>query len=283
MKLIAIDIDGTLLSGNKMISKENAEAIRKCQEAGHVVAICTGRSIVDIERLLLEGNLECTIIAQNGALIYKDKKMMKRYPIQNMQALEIVNYLEENGLYYQLYTDKGVYVPDYGVESVRNEIEYVKNSKENFDLKELETIAALYLEHTAFLSAESCKPIVETDIHVHKLLPFSYDMEKLKKLKETFLHNTDLAITSSYWHNLEIKHKNAQKGNGLKKIAEHLNIPIENTVAIGDKLNDVPMIEKANISIAMGNAEEEIKKICQDETLTNKEHGVAHALYKYVM
>ncbi len=47
----------------------------------------------------------------------------------------------------------------------------------NIDLKELETIAALYLEHTAFLSAESCKPIVETDIHVHKLLPFSYDME----------------------------------------------------------------------------------------------------------
>lgn len=180
MKLIAIDLDGTLLSGNKMISKENAEAIRTCQEAGHVVAICTGRSIVDIERLLLEVNLECPIIAENGALIYKDKKMMKRYPIQNMQALEIVEYLEENGLYYQLYTDKGVYVPDYGVESVRNEIEYVKNSKENFDLKELETIAALYLEHTAFHSAESCKPIVETDIHVHKLLPFSYDIEKLK-------------------------------------------------------------------------------------------------------
>ena len=177
MKLIAIDLDGTLLSGNKMISKENAE-IRTCQEAGHVVAICTGRSIVDIERLLLEVNLECPIIAENGALYIKIK-MMKRYPIQNIQALEIVEYLEENGLYYQLYTDKGVYVPDYGVESVRNEIEYVKNSKENFDLKELETIAALYLEHTAFHSAESCKPIVK-QIHVHKLLPFSYDIEKLK-------------------------------------------------------------------------------------------------------
>ncbi|PDZ05474.1 HAD family hydrolase [Bacillus cereus] len=283
MKLIAIDLDGTLLSGNKMISKENADAIRKCQEAGHVVTICTGRSIVDIERLLLEVNLDCPIIAENGALIYKDKKMMKRYPIENMQALEIVDYLEENGLYYQLYTNKGVYVPDYGVESVRNEIEYVKNSKESFDVKELETIAALYLEHTAFHGAESCKPIVETDIHVHKLLPFSYDIEKLKKLKAAFLHNTDLAITSSYWHNLEINHRDAQKGNGLYTLAEHLNIPVENTVAIGDGLNDVSMMEKANISIAMGNAVEEIKAMCQYETLSNEEHGVAHALYKYVM
>ncbi|KOS23468.1 HAD family hydrolase [Bacillus anthracis] len=283
MKLIAIDLDGTLLSGNKMIRKWNAEGIRKCQEAGHVVAICTGRSIVDIERLLLEVNLDCPIIAENGAVIYKDKKMMKRYPIQNMQALEIVNYLEENGLYYQLYTDKGVYVPDYGVESVRNEIEYVKNSKENFDLKELETIVALYLEHTAFLSAESCKPIVETDIHVHKLLPFSYDMARLEKLKETFLHNTDFAITSSYWHNLEINYRDAQNGNGLYPLAEHFNIPVEDTVAIGDGFNDVSMMEKANISIAMGNAVEEIKAMCDFVTLTNDEHGVAHALYKYVM
>ncbi|RWS44721.1 HAD family phosphatase [Bacillus mycoides] len=283
MKLIAIDLDGTLLSGNKMISKENAEAIRNCQEAGHVVAICTGRSIVDIERLLLEVDLECPIIAENGALIYKDKKMMKRYPIQNMQALEIVEYLEENGLYYQLYTDKGVYVPNYGVESVRSEIENIKKSKENVDLNELETIAALYLEHTAFHSAESCKPIVEMDIHVHKLLPFSYDIQKLKRLKERFQHNKELAITSSYWHNLEINQYNAQKGNGLYTLAEHLNIPFENTVAIGDGLNDVSMMEKANLSIAMGNAVDEIKAICQYETLSNEEHGVAHALNKYVM
>ena len=68
MKLIAIDLDGTLLSGNKMISKENAEAIRTCQEAGHVVAICTGRSIVDIERLLLEVNLECQSLQKMGLL-----------------------------------------------------------------------------------------------------------------------------------------------------------------------------------------------------------------------
>ena len=73
MKLIAIDLDGTLLSGNKMISKENAEAIRKCQEAGHVVAICTGRSIVDIERLLLEVNLECQLLLKMVRLYIKIK------------------------------------------------------------------------------------------------------------------------------------------------------------------------------------------------------------------
>ncbi|MEI4620192.1 HAD family phosphatase [Bacillus pfraonensis] len=283
MKLIAIDLDGTLLSGNKIISKENAEAIRKCQEQGHVVVICTGRSIVDIEHLLLEANLQCPIIAENGALIYTDQQMMKRYPIQNTKALEIVEYLEQNRMYYQLYTDRGVYVPAYGEESVNHEIEWIKRSNKDIDQEELETIAALYLEHTAFHIIESCKSILEGEIYVHKLLPFSYDIEKLTKLKMHFQHHTELAITASYWHNVEINHCDAQKGNGLYTLAEYLNIPVENTVAIGDGLNDISMMKKANISIAMGNAVDEMKQICDYETLTNEEHGVAHALYQYVM
>ncbi|WP_459503718.1 Cof-type HAD-IIB family hydrolase [Bacillus sp. C1] len=283
MKLITIDLDGTLLSENKIISKENAAAIRKCQEDGHVVAICTGRSIVDIERLLLEADLQCPIIAENGALIYVDQKMMKRYPIQKLQALEIVEYLEQNRIYYQLYTDRGVYVPAYGEESVKHDMEWMKKENTAIDQKELELIAALYLEHTAFHITESCKSILEADIHVHKLLPFSYNVEKLQQLKKHFQHNTELAITASYWHNLEINHCNAQKGNGLYTLAEHLDIPLENTVAIGDGLNDVSMMEKAHVSIAMGSAVEEIKQLCHYETLSNEEHGVAHALYEYVI
>ncbi|PEY38360.1 HAD family hydrolase [Bacillus cereus] len=283
MKLIAIDLDGTLLSGNKIISKENAEAIRKCQEQGHVVAICTGRSIVDIERLLLEANLQCPIIAENGALIYTNQKMMKRYPIQNTQALEIVEYLERHRMYYQLYTDRGVYVPAYGEESVKHEIEWINKSNEDMNQEEIDSIAALYLEHTAFHITESCKSILEEEVYVHKLLPFSYNIEKLQKIKMHFEHNTELAITASYWHNVEINHRDAQKGNGLYTLAEHLNIPVENTIAIGDGLNDISMMERANISIAMGNAVDEMKRICHYETLSNEEHGVAHALYQYVM
>ncbi|WP_242143077.1 MULTISPECIES: HAD family hydrolase [unclassified Bacillus cereus group] len=283
MKLIAIDLDGTLLSKNKMISKENAEAIRKCQEEEHVVAICTGRSIVDIERLLQEVNLQCPIIAENGAVIYKDKTMLKRYAIQNEHALEIIEYLEEQGMYYQLYTDKGVYVPKYGEENVRKEMEAIRNLGINLSEEEVENIAALYLEHTAFHSTDSCKAIINKELYVHKFLPFSYDKTKLKRLKEKFQHNSKLIISASYWHNLEINHCDAQKGNGLYTLAEYLNIPFENTVAIGDGLNDISMMQKANMSIAMGNAVNELKEMCHYETLTNEEHGVAHALYHYVM
>ncbi|ABS22169.1 Cof-type HAD-IIB family hydrolase [Bacillus cytotoxicus] len=283
MKLIAIDLDGTLLSKNKMISKENAEAIRKCQEEGHVVAICTGRSIVDIERLLQEVNLQCPIIAENGAVIYKDKTMLKRYAIQNEHALDIVEYLEEQGMYYQLYTDKGVYVPKYGEENIRKEMEVIRNLDINISEEEVENIAALYLEHTAFHSIESCKSIINKELYVHKFLPFSYDQQKLKRLKEKFQHNSELIISASYWHNLEINHCDAQKGNGLYTLAEYFNIPFENTVAIGDGLNDVSMMQKANVSIAMGNAVNELKAMCHYETLTNEEHGVAHALYHYVI
>lgn len=123
-----------------------------------------------------------------------------------MQVFEIVEYFEENGLYYQFYIDKGVYVLDYGVESVCNEIEYVKNLKENFDLKELKIIVVLYFEYIVFYSVESCKLIVEIDIYVYKLLLFFYDIEKLKKLKEIFFYNIDLVIIFLYWYNLEINY-----------------------------------------------------------------------------
>ncbi|MDC2864346.1 MULTISPECIES: Cof-type HAD-IIB family hydrolase [unclassified Bacillus (in: firmicutes)] len=283
MKLIAIDLDGTLLTSKKVISEENAEAIKECQKKGHVVAICTGRSMIDVHKLLQETNLQCPIIAENGAILYLDNEMIQRYPIVNEHAEEIVDYLEEKNISYQLYTDQGVYIPKYGEEIIQLEMDFIINSDIHVDEKELKHIAALYLQHTETKTIESCKPLFSEPIHIHKILPFSYQREKLKLLKEQFIDNEELSITASYWHNLEINHLHAQKGNGLYTLANHLGILKEHTVAIGDGLNDISMMEKANISIAMGNAVEEIQALCHYKTLSNDDHGVAHALRRYII
>lgn len=283
MKLIAIDLDGTLLTSKKVISEENAAAIKECQEKGHVVTICTGRSIIDVQKLLHEANLKCPIIAENGAILYLDNEMLQRYPIANEHAEEIVNYLEEKNISYQLYTDQGVYIPEYGEKTIELEMNLIINSDIHADKVELKQIAALYLQHTETKTIESCKSLFSEPIHIHKILPFSYQKEKLKVLKTQFINNEELSITASYWHNLEINHIHAQKGNGLFTLANHLGIVKEHTVAIGDGLNDMSMMEKANLSIAMGNAVEEIQAICRYKTLSNDDHGVAHALRRYVI
>jgi len=77
-------------------------------------------------------------------------------------------------------------------------------------------------------------------------------------------------------------HKDGHKGIGLRKMAEYYRIPIENTVAIGDNFNDLPMLQCAGYAIAMDNADNEVKKICDFVTLSNSENGVAHALRKLI-
>lgn len=283
MKLIAIDLDGTLLTSKKEISEENIAAIKECQKKGHVVSICTGRSMTDVQKLLQETNLQCPVIAENGAILYLDNKILQRNPIANEHAEEIIDYLEEKNIFYQLYTDQGVYIPKYGEKSIQFEMDGILNSDIDADEEQLKQIAALYLQHTDTKSIESCKPLFLEPIHIHKILPFSYQREKLKLLKENFIDNEELSITASYWHNLEINHTHAQKGNGLYTLANHLGILKEHTVAIGDGLNDMSMMEKANMSIAMGNAVEEIQAICRCKTLSNDNHGVAHALRLYVI
>jgi hypothetical protein len=73
------------------------------------------------------------------------------------------------------------------------------------------------------------------------------------------------------------------KGYGLKAVAKHYNIPLEQTIAIGDNFNDVPMLEAAGLSVAMGNAEPEVKEMCDIVTRTNDEHGVAYAIRQFVL
>lgn len=103
---------------------------------------------------------------------------------------------------------------------------------------------------------------------------------RVKALLETI---EDTYVTSSSPFNLEVTHVNGHKGNGLKAMARFFNIPIEDTVAIGDEINDIPMFHAAGLSIAMGNAEDEVKKHSDVVTLSNDENGVAYAFENYIL
>lgn len=92
-----------------------------------------------------------------------------------------------------------------------------------------------------------------------------------------------IVTTSSGPLNLEVMDQNGNKGNALKRMAEYYGIPLENTVAIGDNFNDIPMLQIAGLSIAMGNADPLVKEICDIVTHSNVENGVAYAIHQYIL
>src|SRR5699024_3053787 len=94
---------------------------------------------------------------------------------------------------------------------------------------------------------------------------------------------TDIALTASGEENREISHQDAGKGNGLKLMANHFNIPIENTFVLGDSMNDYAMFQVAGTGIAMENASDERNATSSYITRTHDEHGVAYAIENYIL
>lgn len=111
LKLIALDMDGTLLSSNLEISKENLQAIQTAKEAGHIVMICSGRAKEDALKLLEEYKLSLPVGASNGAIVYVDGKVINSRCLQNDKVYKLAKLLESEGFPYKLYTNKGVYSP----------------------------------------------------------------------------------------------------------------------------------------------------------------------------
>ncbi|MCQ6268060.1 Cof-type HAD-IIB family hydrolase [Fictibacillus sp. WQ 8-8] len=283
MKLIAIDLDGTLLMKQGTISKENAMAIKEAQAQGNTVAICTGRAVEDVLNLLENAGLQCPVIGANGAVLYDEGKIVQCHPLQKEHAYHILTQLEDMNVFYHLHTNKGIYTPDFGENGIQVEIDIVKSANPEINSEELWKAAQGYLKQFGQISISSFQSIWTEDLVINKILPFSYSLEKLEEIRESASAFEGLSITSSADHNLEINHENANKGNGLKGMADHLRIPYQDTVAIGDNMNDWPMMKFAGTSIAMGNALPEIKEICHFTTLENDEHGVAHAIREFIL
>ncbi|OOR22977.1 Cof-type HAD-IIB family hydrolase [Bacillus wiedmannii] len=283
MKLIALDMDGTLLSSNLEISKENLQAIQTAKEAGHIVMICSGRAKEDALKLLEEYKLSLPVGASNGAIVYVDGKVINSRCLQNDKVYKLAKLLESEGFPYKLYTNKGVYSPYTWQDQV---MQAFKENKHALDvtLEELERITEKQKKSNLITDFQKIEDVVNNpELEISKFFILTFNAVHRAQLLSMLQEDTDISVTASAPTNVEIMDKHGHKGNGLQEMAAYFNIPIEDTIAIGDNFNDVPMLQVAGLSVAMGNAEEDVKKLCDVVTLTNNEHGVAHAIEKFVL
>lgn len=262
-KLIACDLDDTLLKDDFTISERSKTVIRKSVEKGAKFVVITGRITSAARKYVEELGLDVPYSTFQGAKIIDPVKNETIYSceLEKEHILEIIRYAEMHNVHINLYDDERIYVKE------KNKwTEYY----ESFARK-VETIEVGNLSEFDFKSTPKMILMDERE----KLEEISQEIKK-------FI-GVDINMFYSKTNFLEFTSKNASKGYALKFLAEKWGIERSEIIAIGDNYNDETMIRYAGLGIAVGNAVDDMKKIAGYVAPPNEEDGVAHVLEKYVL
>lgn len=282
MKLVALDLDGTLLNAKEIIGPRNVAAIKSLQDKGIVVTIATGRSFREAQDICALSGVDPYIISSNGAEI-NDRKgaPLAGFAIERSLALELTKWLEENEYYYELTGDAEVYA----VKATRD------RHQENFEQFKRQYPDPVHLTKGIGLEyklsfrkigiTDTYQDIFAQEKNIFKIHVLSPCLDRLAIVKDKFRKLKQLEIVSSLDHNIEVMNCEVSKGASVKKLAELLGLSLENTMAIGDNYNDLSMLKVVKYPVAMGNAKAEVKAICKYTTLRDHEDGVAHAIERF--
>jgi len=280
-KLIALDMDGTFLTSKGTITDENRKAVRDAQAAGHIVLICSGRPHDTLLSFLEEEGLgDLPISGSNGAITIVDGQIIHRVTMDINSSEVLFNWLNEHKYPFKVYTNQGAFGPVGFFE--RAEYEITSNPPVDNAFFSDVGLMKEYANKYPGIKIESFAEL-PSETEIFKFYAMTPNMEK-KAAAESFARGiAGLTVTSSFMDNVEFSDALGHKGTGIIAVAKHFNIPIEDTVAMGDNFNDLGMLQVAGLSVAMGNAESAIKEIADVVTLTNDESGVAHAIREYVL
>ncbi|MFG6146798.1 Cof-type HAD-IIB family hydrolase [Halobacillus sp. B23F22_1] len=279
MKMIAIDLDGTLLNNESEISEENLQAIQRAQQEGVEIVVATGRAEFDVREVFADTGLNTWVIGANGATIHTPEgKLFDSVPIQPNDAEEILSWLEAEDYYYEVFSDDAILTPENGRDLLYIELDRIKTANPDANIAELEHSLAKQFGQSGFKKVPSYREIMQSGQPLYNVLAFSFEKEKRDKGWKKFEGYEDLTLVSSGIHNFELEHKDASKGIALEKLAAHFGFSLRDTAAIGDSPNDLSMLNVAGHRAAMANARDSVLEASDFVTKTNDDHGVAHAI-----
>ena len=266
IRLIALDLDGTLLDSQKYLSPGNRRALLKCIQKGIEVVPCTGRIWSGVPDFIREFPGIRYAITVNGAVVEDiyEKKILDERKLNWQQTVEILELAGHFQTMYDVYIDGSGWgearfmerMEDYGISPVSKKM-----------IKETRRIVPNVIEE---VKMRACS--------VEKINYFFGDLQERQRAREALLLRGDVLVSSSFPNNLEINAPGAAKGEALLRLAEKLGIEPQQTMGFGDGENDLTLIQKAGIGVAMGNAVESLKEEADYVTSTNDEDGVAAAL-----
>ena len=283
IKLIASDMDGTLLNNKHDIDKETVEAIAKAEECGITFAISTGREYDSVKDVLAKHNIRCQCVLSNGAE-YRDEdgNILAVINIKEESAKKIMEIMKANKMSSRIFTDKGVFTISTREEALQEVIFRVKSFEPGISDEKARELAKSQSFFKNLQYIDDIDKFFEDGIEVRKFVAFHGDIDLIKRMKEEIGRIEGLAISSSFSDNIEITDVNAQKGIILEKVSKEMGLKNEEVMILGDSFNDYSMFEIFEESVAMKNAIPEVKEIAKYITDSNDKLGVAKAIYNVI-
>ena len=284
IKLIASDMDGTLLNHNHKIPKENVELINYAKNQGIEFVVATGRAYYEALPALNEENINCDVISFNGGIVYdKNGNIISITPMLPKDLYYTIEILKSFDISYQLYTKNTIYTKSIETD-INAYIDLIRSNGYDPDVEHLRAEAQQKLDVGYITEVENIELYLnEKENPPIKIIAISNDISKLENAAKLLSENKSISVTSSGANNIEIMHKNATKGEALKEIAKIYGINLENAVAIGDNLNDQAMLDIVGYSVAMKNGNTILKEQAKYVTeKTNSEGGVADTIFKLI-
>lgn len=266
-KLIAIDMDGTLLNDRHEVPEDVKYTLSEAKKQGIKIVLCSGRPIGGIQSYIKALNLNQEgdfAIAYNGALVQDThtNEVVAELSLGHADLVKLYELSMELKTPMHFFDTKGVYTP-------------------NADISDYTVLEAYLSEIPLGYRQVSDIP---TNISIPKIM-FVNHPDKLNRTIEELPKslNKQYTIVQSAPYFLEFVHPSASKGNAVKMLAEQLGIKQEETMTIGDNGNDLSMIRYAGCGVAMGNAIPEVKAAADFQTRSNNESGVAYAIKKLAL
>ena len=261
-KLIAIDIDDTLLNDKNEVTDATKKALSDAAERGVIVTLATGRMFSSARQIAEQIHLDVPIITYQGSLIKTliDGNVLYERTVPQQMSRFLFEYAAQNGLHLQAYYNDELYAKE---ENDRLK-DYARNSNVPYRIEpDFEKLASLPMTKLIMIDEPE-----KLDRIAHELEPQVGHQVHITKSKPNFL---------------EFLHHEGTKGHALAFLANYFQCDLSETIAVGDSWNDRDMLKTAGLAVAMANAVEPLKELADYVTFSNNEEGVKHVIEKFIL
>ena len=272
IRILALDLDGTLLDSEKRLSEVNRNALAAAAAKGVLVVPTTGRFFGMMPPAVRDLPFVRYAITVNGAQVYdrETDSAIVREELPLDKALAVMRFLDRFDVIYDCYQDNWGRM----TQSMQDKAE--EYAQDPHYVKMIREFRQPYPDLKEYLAG--------TGRDVQKIMLFARDPAVRDAIAAVLPTRFDgLAISTSTFNNLEINAASAHKGRALERFAAHLGLSLENCMAFGDGLNDLSMVRMAGIGVAMANAAPEVLAAADYVTLSNDEDGVSAALQRFCL